>query len=157
LPKYTEMKLIGTFIAIIAVTTSQFINTVVFPQRDVYISKMISDDHRESIYSAMSQFDLTETLNKTGNYIRVEYDRYNGGGTSMVAHSHTDGYFEVYETVIGFNRLLNPTMAQCIVLHEIGHAMGLSHMSEGVMRPIIDYTQNYCYLSDSDYINLFNV
>jgi hypothetical protein len=151
------LKLLINFIAIIGFATSQYINTVVFPLRKVYISKMISGDHRESIYNAMSQFDLTETVNKTGEYIRVEYDRYNGGGTMMVARSHTDGYFEVYETVIGVNRLLDPVMFQCIVLHEIGHAMALGHTSEGVMKPIIDYTENYCYLSETDYINLFNV
>ena len=151
------MKLISTFIAIIGFATSQYINTVVFPHRDVYISKWISDDHRESIYNAMGQFDLTETLNKTGNYIRIQYDGLNGGGTSMLAYSHTDGYFEVYETVIIFNRLLNPTMAQCIVLHELGHAMGLGHTRTGIMTPIINYTQNYCYLDIETYINLFNV
>ncbi len=130
---------------------------MIFPQRDVYISKWISDDHRESIYNAMSQFDLTETLNKTGNYIRIQYDGYNGGGTSMVAHSHTDGYFEVYETVIGINRLLDPVMFQCVCLHEIGHAMGLGHTRTGIMAAIINYTQNYCYLDIETYINLFNV
>jgi hypothetical protein len=105
----------------------------------------------------MSQFDLTETVNKTDNYIRIEYDGYNGGGTSMVAYSHADGYFKVYDTTIGINRLLDSVMFQCICLHELGHAMGLAHTIEGVMRPIVNYTQNYCYLSDSDYVNLFNV
>ena len=151
------MRLIKTCLSLIVVATSQYINTVVFPHRDVYISKWISDDHRESIYNAMGQFDLTETLNKTGNYIRIQYDGLNGGGTSMLAYSHTDGYFEVYETVIIFNRLLNPTMAQCIVLHELGHAMGLGHTRTGIMTPIINYTQNYCYLDIETYINLFNV
>ena len=151
------MNILKTCLSLIIVATSKYINTVVFPHRDVYISKWISDDHRESIYSAMSQFDLTETLNKTDNYIRIEYDRFNGGGTSMVAYSHTDGYFEVYETVIGINRLLDPVMFQCVCLHELGHAAGLGHTRAGIMTPIINYTQNYCYLDIETYINLFNV
>jgi homoserine acetyltransferase len=151
------LRFVGICLSLIGIATSQYINTVVFPLRKVYISKMISDEHRGSIYNAMSQFGLTETLNKTDNYIRIEYDGYNGGGTSMVAHSHTDGYFKVYDTIIGINRLLDPVMFQCICLHELGHAAGLGHTSEGIMRPIVNYTQNFCYLSDSDYVNLFNV
>lgn len=150
------MNIIAIFTALIGIATSQFINRVIFPQREVYISKWISDEHRNSIYNAMYQFDLQETKNKTGNYIRIEYSNYNGGGTSMVAHSHTDGYFEVYETVIGINRLLDPIMFQCVCLHELGHAMGLGHTKTGIMTPIINYTQNYCYLDIGTYINLFN-
>jgi hypothetical protein len=151
------INIIKTFIGIIGLATSQFINTVKFPHRQVYISKWISDEHRSSIYNVIEQLDLTETENKTGNYIRIEYANYNGGGTEMLAYSHTDGYFEVYQTVIGINRLLNDVMFQCIVLHEICHSMGLGHTSEGVMSPVINYTENYCYLSIENYINLFNV
>jgi len=151
------MNILKIFTAIIGLATSQFINRVVFPRRKVYISKWISDEHRDSINLAISQFDLTETQNKTGNYIRVQYSPYNGGGTSMVAHSHTDGYFEVYQTNIGINRLLNPIMFQCVCLHEMGHALGLGHTTTGIMAPIINYTENYCYLDIESYINLFNV
>ena len=158
------MRLLTLCTAIIRFATSQLINRVVFPRRDVYISKWVSDEHRESVYSAMSQFNLFEMTegrtggrNKTDNHIRIQYSNYNGGGTSMLAHSHTDGYFEVYETVIGINRLLDPVMFQCVCLHELGHAMGLGHTRTGVMAPIINYTQNYCYLDIETYIRLFNV
>ena len=152
------MNIIKSFILLILPCISQFINTVKFPRRDVYISKWISDEHRESIYIAMNQLDLHQTQNKTENHIRIEYNNFNGGGISMLASSHTDGYFEVYETTIGINRLLDPVMFECVVLHELGHAFGLGHNEKSqVMAPIINYTQNYCHLSIFDIINLYNI
>lgn len=137
---------------------SQYINTVKFPKRDVYISKWITNEHRNSINIAIEQLDLIETEDKTENHIRIEYDNFNGGGISMLAHSHNDGYFEVYETVIGVNRLLDNVMFQCVILHELGHAMGLDHNENSmVMSPIINYTKNYCYLDISDIILLYNI
>ena len=44
---------------------------------------------------SMDQLFLKETENKTDNHIRIEYQNYNGGGTIMLAQTHTDGYFEV--------------------------------------------------------------
>lgn len=152
------MNIITTFISLILPCISQYINTVKFPRRDVYISNWITNEHRESIYIAMEQLDLQETQNKSINHIRIEYDNYNGGGIYMKSHSHTDGYFEVYKTVIGINRLLDPIMFQCVVLHELGHAFGLGHSENSpVMEPIINFTKNYCHLSIFDIINLYNI
>ena len=47
------LKFVGICLSLIGIATSQFINTVIFPYRKVYISKMISDEHRESIYNAL--------------------------------------------------------------------------------------------------------
>lgn len=152
------MKLIAIFLGIILSFTSQYINNVRFPIRPIYISNWISDEHRESIYLAMAQLDLVETQNKTENHIRIEYDNYNGGGINMLASTHTDGYFEVYETTIGINRLLDSVMFQCVVLHELGHAFGLGHNDNSqVMSTIINYTKTYCYISIVDIINLYNI
>lgn len=151
------MNIIKSFIGVILSVTCQYINNVRFPIRPIYISRMISDEHRDSIHIAMQQLDLQQTENKTENHIRIEYDNYNGGGIYMDAHSHTDGYFEVYKTVIGINRLLDPVMFQCICLHELGHAFGLGHTDSGVMSSVINFTENYCYLSIQDIINLYNI
>ena len=141
----------------IGLSISQYINTVQFPNRPVYISQSITDEHRESIYFSMDQLYLKETENKTDNHIRIEYQNYNGGGASMEAYSHTDGYFEVYSTTIGINRLLDPIMFQCVVLHELGHALGLAHTEKGIMRPIINFTENNCYLDIQSIINLWRL
>lgn len=126
--------------------------------RPVYISKWITEEHRHSIGIAMEQLDLQETQNKTGNHIRIEYDNYNGGGIYMDASTNSNGYFEVYKSVIGINRLLDPVMFQCIALHELCHAYGLAHNEKSqVMSPIINFKKNYCYLSIIDIINLYNI
>ena len=150
------MNIIKTFLSLIGLSTCQFINNVIFPHRPVYISKLISDEHRESIHIAMDQLALKETENKTENHIRIQYDNYNGGGVLMTASSHTDGYFEVYQTVIGMNRMLDIFMFQCVVLHELCHSYGLGHTDYGIMKPIINFTENYCHLSIFDIINLYD-
>lgn len=151
------MKLIRICLSLIGLSISQYINTVKFPNRPVYISKSITDEHKESIYFSMDQLFLKETENKTDNYIRIEYANFNGGGTTMEAYSHTDGYFEVYETVIGINRMLDPVMFQCVALHELGHAMGLGHTETGIMSPIINFTRNNCFLDITNIINLWRI
>lgn len=151
------MNLIAIFLGVILHCISQYINNVIFPRRDVYISKQISDEHKESIYIAMNQLDLHETQNKTENHIRIEYNNFNGGGIYMDATTNIDS-FEVYKTVIGINRLLDPVMFQCVVLHELGHAFGLGHNEKSqVMTPIINFTKTYCHLSIFDIINLYNI
>jgi len=147
------LKLISTFIAIIGFATSQFIE-IQWSRRPVYISKWITDEHKEGIYNAMTQLGLDETENKTENHIRIEYERYNGGGIEMLAATDYDGFY-IYETVIGINRLLNKYTFQCISLHELCHSLGLAHRDGGVMNPIINITENYCYLDIQDYINLW--
>jgi len=151
------MNIIKTFLSLIGFATCQYINTVKFPNRPVYISKSITPEHKESIYMSMDQLFLKETENKTDNYIRIEYQNFNGGGTTMEAYSHTDGYFEVHNTIIGINRMLDPIMFQCVALHELGHAMGLDHTETGVMAPIINFTINNCFLDITNIINLWKL
>lgn len=156
------MNIIRIFLGVILSTTCQYINIVRFPRRDVYISKQISDEHKESIYIAMDQLDLHQTQNKTENHIRIEYNNAfqgnaGGGGIYMDATTNIDS-FEVYKTVIGINRLLDPVMFQCVVLHELGHAFGLGHNEKSqVMSTIINFTKSFCYLSIEDIINLYNI
>ena len=150
------LNIITTFISLVLPCTCQYINTVIFPRRPIYISKLINDEHRESIYIAMEQLNLQETQNKTENHIRIEYAHYNG--VNMLASSHTNGYFEVYETIIGMNRLLDSVMFQCVILHELCHSFGLGHNENSrIMNPIINYTVSYCYLSIGDIISLYNI
>lgn len=149
------LKLLINFILLIQLATSQHIE-LKWERRPVYISKMISEEHRDSIYNAMIQLDLNETEDKTENHIRIEYERYNGGGIEMLAATDYDGFY-IYKTVIGINRLLDNVMFQCISLHELGHSLGLAHRDVGVMRPIINITENYCYLDIEDYINLWKI
>lgn len=151
------MNILKIFLSLIGLSISQYINTVKFPNRPVYISKSITDEHREGIYFSMDQLFLKETENKTDNYIRIEYANFNGGGTTMDAYSHTDGYFEVYNTIIGINRMLDPIMFQCVCLHELGHAMGLGHTETGVMKSIINFTTEYCFLDINNIINLWRI
>lgn len=152
------MNIIKSCILLILPCISQYINTVKFPIRPVYISNWITEEHRDSIHLAMEQLDLKETQNKSINHIRVQYNNYNGGGINMLASSHTDGYFEVYETTIGINRLLDPVMFQCVVLHELLHAYGLAHNENSrVISSVINFTKNYCSLDIIDIINLYNI
>lgn len=150
------MNIIKICIAVIGLATSQFLE-IKWERKSVYISKWITDEHKEGIYNAMSQLGLEETENKIENHIRIEYNAsVNGGGIEMLAGTNYNAFY-IYETVIGINRLLDPVMFQCICLHELCHAMGLGHRDEGIMRPIINITQDYCYLSYIDYYNLWKI
>ena len=144
------MNIIKIFTAIIISATCQFLE-LKWEKRPVYISKMINDNHKEGIYNAMTQLGLDETENKDENHIRVEYDNYNGGGIQMLASTDYDGFY-IYETVIGVNRLLDDNAFQCCILHELCHALSLSHRDEGIMRPTINNTKHYCHLSYIDHL-----
>lgn len=115
------MNIIKIFTAIIGIATSQFIE-IVWERRPVYISKLITDEHRDAIYNAMSQLGLEETEDKSENHIRIEYDNYNGGGIEMLAGTDYDGFY-IYKTVIGVNRLLDVNSFQCVILHELAHSL----------------------------------
>lgn len=151
------MNIIKSCILLIPHAISQFIE-IRWERRPVYISNWISTEHREGIQNAMDQLGLQETQNKSINHIRIEYSGgVNGGGIEMLASTDYDGFY-IYKTVIGINRLLDRNSFQCIALHELLHAYGLAHNENSrVMKPIINYTQNYCYLNIVDIINLYNI
>jgi hypothetical protein len=153
-----EMNILKIFTAIIISTTSQYLE-IKWERRPVYISKLINENHKEGILNAMEQLGLEETEDKSENHIRVEYDNYNGGGCEMFAGTDFDGFY-IYKTVIGVNRLLDSNSFQCIALHELAHSVGLAHREEGVMRPILNSTKNYCSLSYIEHLliwqNLLN-
>lgn len=137
---------------------ARYINTVVFDYRPVYISKTITNsDHLEAIKNAMGNFGIIETQNKSQNHIRIQYERLNGGGIWMTAHSHTDGYFYVTETVIGINRLVDRNTFQCLVLHEFGHSFGLGHSERGIMRASLQPQNQFCNLEIEDLIALYDI
>ena len=153
---------------IFSVVSSQLINTVILPVRPIYISKQIEQVHTEAIHWAMSEYNRYATLwdgnmffevyDKNFNHIRIEYADYNG--CSMSAVSRSDGHFLVSETVIGFQQELDPIMTQCIILHELGHALGLGHSNAtaSIMHERLSL-QSYdtCTLKKRDLINLFNI
>ena len=144
------MNIIKIFTAIIGLATCQYLN-LIWRRRPVYISKLITDNHKEGILNAMNQLGLEETEDKSENHIRVEYDNYNGGGCEMLAGTDFDGFY-IYETIIGINRLLNSNSFQCVALHELSHSLSLAHQEEGIMRPIINTTDHYCHLSYVDHL-----
>ena len=152
------MNIIKIFTAIIGLATCQYLN-LIWRRRPVYISKLITDNHKEGILNAMNQLGLEETEDKSENHIRVEYSNFNGGGIEMVAATDYDGFY-IYETIIGINRLLNSNSFQCVALHELSHSLSLAHQEEGIMRPIINTTDHYCHLSYVDHLliwqNLLN-
>jgi hypothetical protein len=145
-----EMNILKIFTAIIISTISQYLE-IKWHRRPVYISKLITDNHKEDILNAMNQLGLEETENKKENHIRVEYSNFNGGGIEMVAATDYDGFY-IYETIIGINRLLNSNSFQCVALHELSHSLSLAHQEEGIMRPIINTTDHYCHLSYVDHL-----
>lgn len=149
--------------------SSQFINIVILPVRPIYISKQITSDHVFAIYDALHEYNRYSTLiwngdelftvteDKTLNHIRIEYASYNG--CSMSAQSMSDGYFMVSETLIGFQKELDYSMTQCIILHELGHALGLSHnnLTGSIMSEIISQQSYTCTLKQKDLIHLYKI
>jgi predicted Zn-dependent protease len=147
------MKLVALCTAMIGFSISRFIE-INWEKRPVYISKLIGDEHMESIYDAMSQLGLVETEDKSINHIRIEYAQVNGGKIEMLASTNSDGFY-IYDTVIGMNRLLDEVMFQCVVLHELCHALGLAHTEDGVMAAVIQQTDEKCFISFDNMVNLY--
>ena len=154
---------LSSFITIMGLVSSQL--ALKFGIRPIYISKHISQEHIDSIHYAMGEYNkysrlwdddlFTETYNKSENHIRIEYASYNG--CSMTAVSRTEGFFQVTETTIGFQQSLDSIMTQCIVLHELGHALGLGHSSnetDSIMHEILFNQEEMCTLKKIDIINI---
>ena len=77
----------------------------------------------------------------------------------MTAVSMTEGFFQVSETTIGFHSSLDPVMAQCIILHELGHSLGLGHVSnetDSIMHEVLFLRDEMCTLKKIDIINIAN-
>lgn len=145
-------KLFSIFLTCVS---SQYLE-IKWQRRPVYVSKSISSEHKEGILHAMQQVGLEETEDKEVNHIRVEYDRFNGGGIQMFAATDLDGFY-VYSTTIGINRLLDKNSFQCIALHELGHSLGLGHNPNSlVMSPVLNNSKNYCSLSYVEHIMLWS-
>ena len=147
---------------VIPTAFTQFINTVRLPFRPIYISKHIQPEHVNAIHNAVNEYnkytwlwedEFVETTDKSTNHIRIQYDTYNG--CSMSAVTASEGYFQVTDTTITFEPMLDPIMTQCVILHELGHSLGLRNDTTSIMQPTIQLRNDQCTLEINDIVHLY--
>ena len=138
------MRLLKLFLDIMVCCTFNIIN-LTYPQRNVYISSQISNEQVYYIQQSINKMNLSRTYDKTENHIRVEYCDACYGITRMSSTLMSSGNFLIDYTNIGFHPNLTGNVLGCVILHELGHSMGLFHSN--VSSSIMNYT---LYL-DSDY------
>ena len=138
------MKLLLTCIEIIGIYTYSYIG-LVYPNRPMYISSQISNEQVYYIQKSINKMNLSRTYDKNENHIRVEYCDACYGITRMSSTLMSSGNFLIDWTTIGFHHNLTNNVLGCVVLHELGHSMGLFHsnVSSSIM--------NYSLYLDSDY------
>ena len=131
-----------------------------YPIRNVYISSLIQSEQILYIQNSINKMNLTRTYDKTENHIRVEYCDACYGITRMSSTLKSFGSFLIDYTNIGFHPNLTDTVLGCVILHELGHSMGLFHSN--VPGSIMNYTlfldsdyyvmndNTECFLSDDD-------
>ena len=138
------MKLWLNFLKIILCYTFDIIG-LTYPDRPIYISSQIQQEQIYYIENSINKMNLTRTYDKNLNHIRVEYCDACYGITRMSSTLMSSGNFLIDYTNIGFHPNLTDNVLGCIILHELGHSMGLFHSN--VSGSIMNYT---LYL-DSDY------
>jgi hypothetical protein len=124
-------------------------NTIglIYPIRDVYISSLIQPEQILYIQNSIAKFNLTRTYDKSENHIRIQYDNDIIANTKMSATLYQIGSFVVENTVISFNPNIYENVLGCVILHELGHSVGLSH--NNISSSIMNYT---LYINEYGYI-----
>ena len=120
---------------------------ITYPIRNVYISSQISNEQIFYIQNSIAKFNLTRTYDKNSNHIRIQYDNNIIGNTAMSAFLYSIGSFVVSDTTISFHPNLYDNVLGCIILHEIGHSLGLSH--NNITNSIMNWT---LYINEYGYI-----
>ena len=158
------MKLLINFIKIILCFTFDIIG-LTYPNRPVYISSQIQQEQVYYIEKSINKFNLTRTYDKNLNHIRIQYDNNIIGNTVMSAELYSIGSFVVENTIISFNPNLYNEVLGCVILHELGHAIGLFHnnnISGSIMNWTIFVDENgyilndnvECFLSEDDIVGI---
>ena len=124
-------------------------NTIglIYPRRDVYISSLIQPEQIDYIQNSIAKMNLSRTYDKTENHIRVEYKNDIIANTKMSATLYSIGSFIVENTIISFNPNIYENVLGCVILHEMGHAVGLGH--NNITGSIMNFT---LYINEYGYI-----
>jgi len=151
------MKLLINCISLILGYT---LNTIglIYPSRGVYISGLIQPEQIDYIQNSIAKMNLTRIYDKFKypNIIRIQYDNDIIANTAMSATLYSIGSFVVENTIISFNSNLYDNVLGCVILHELGHSLGLSHnnITDSIMNYTL-YINNYGYiLNNNDECNL---
>ena len=157
------MKLFVTYIKIIGIYTYSIIG-LLYPDRPIYISSQIQQEQVYYIEKSINKFNLTRTYDKNLNHIRVEYCDACYGITRMSSTLMSSGNFLIDYTNIGFHPNLTDNVLGCVILHELGHSMGLFHsnVSSSIMNYTLYLDSDYyvmndnteCFLSDDDHAGI---
>ena len=157
------MKLLINFLKIILCFTFNTIG-LIFQIRPVYISSQIQTEQIFYIQNSIAKIGLTQTYDKTENHIRIQYDNTIIGNTRMSGSVYSFGSFVIENTSISFNSNLYDEVLGCVILHELGHSVGLFHSNES--GSIMNYTlyidknniilnENIeCFLSQDDILGI---
>ena len=121
--------------------------SLIYPRRDVYISSLIQPEQIDYIQNSIAKMNLSRTYDKTENHIRVEYKNDIIANTRMAATLYSIGSFIVENTIISFNPNIYENVLGCVILHELGHSVGLGH--NNITGSIMNYT---LYINDYGYI-----
>ena len=138
------MKLLINFLKIIGCYTFNTID-LIYPIRDVYISSQIQQEQIYYIEKSIEKMNLYRTYDKDRNHIRIQYDNDIIGNTAMSGSVYSFGSFVIENTTISFNPSLYDEVLSCVILHELGHSMGLMHNSN------VGSIMNYTLYLDPDY------